>query len=296
MGQSPNPLRFHIYVALLHVSRARNGPVEMELKLPTWGTVKNWGKTSRLMVAIVVVLVACSSVVTLIANGREVYAKGRSLLFPDSEAYATLAKLAPSTTIEYFTSLLGAPQFRSTNGKMREYIYVHAKYYVQAIADMEGTVQAFTVTSRSRKFNPVFDLEVLTGSNLDFAVELHKTKFADLDAVPAHVYSGFGARRVWYHESYYFGNPGNYLTYIVAHADAGGFMPDGASPVNDLNVAIHTKKDWLGLDPAVEAFRQRCPINTFGIASMGYDIDAEWQSIHIGADYDTVRLLDRKGK
>lgn len=267
------------------------------MKVPTYTAIENWAKNNPLMVSIMVVLVVSSSVVTLIGNGRAIYEKAHSLLFPNSIEYKKLMRLSPDTTIEYFTSVLGAPQFRNAQSKMREYIYVHPKYYVQAVADTDDVVQVFAVTTRNRSFSPVFDLKVLTRSDFQFVVELGKTTFADLNERPTHVSSSFGARRQWYHESYYFGNPGNYLTYVVAHADAGGFMPDDAEQVNDVNVAIRTQEDWNRLDKRVKLFRHRCPINTFCMASMGYEVDDESEdSIEIGADYDTVRVLDRTGK
>ncbi len=271
-------------------------PDTMAMKFPTYTAIEKWAKNNPVMVSLMVVLVVCSSVVTLIGNGYAIYERGHSLLFPNSIEYKKLMRLSTDTTIEYFTSILGAPQFRNTQGKMREYIYVHPKYYVQAVANTDDVVQIFAVTTRNRSFSPVFDLNVLTGSEFQFVVELGKTTFADLKESPTHVYSNFGARRQWYHESYYFGNPGNYLTYVVAHADAGGIMPDDAEQVNNVNVAIRTQEEWNRLDKRVQLFRHRYPINTFGIASMGYEVDADSEEyIEIGADYDTVRVLDRTG-
>jgi len=267
----------------------------MRAHFPNYDTLEKWAKNNPAIVAITVIIVVCSSIATLVPAGYTIYEKLHRSFFPHSIEYRKIEKLSTGATIAHFSSVLGAPQFRNLHDGGREYIYVHDNYYVQAITDSFDSVLAYSITTRKADFNPVFDLHDMTGNPMEFRVVLGKTTFADLPERPRIICSGFGHRRSWYNESYYFGNAGFHLTYILAYADSGVRKPDDVRQVNGVELRIRTQNDLDALDPALKTFRASCPINTFFVGDIESDIakDAE-RKYTFGADLDTVRVLNMK--
>ncbi|MBU1327288.1 hypothetical protein KKB64_05120 [Patescibacteria group bacterium] len=140
--------------------------------------------------------------------------------------YAILNKLSPEVQISYFIHLLGEPVYKNIlNEKdyiylkkiskdiiVNEYIFVDIDYYVQAITDEYDKVISYAITSRKKDFTPTFKMEGL------FDISLNKTPINELSAKSTNkeCYRFLGAHDpAYYFEKTYFGNPGNYLTYLV---------------------------------------------------------------------------------
>jgi hypothetical protein len=200
--------------------------------------------------------------------------------------YKKIQSLATDTQIDYFSSILGSPAFKNPEGTNFEYIFVETKFYVQAIAEAGGKVLLYSVTTRSSNFRPTLDLGLVKDGK-NFVVVLGKTKFSELEDKPIKIYWDQGARRTWYWEKYYFGNPQYYQNYDFAYSDAGYPHCEETVPVD--MIGLHDKVDLTKLPPEIKHFRDVCVINTFSVSAPFSDIDDDVGSI--GPDYDQVRLL-----
>jgi hypothetical protein len=196
-----------------------------------------------------------------------------------------LTNLATTTTIDTFTSALGAPTFVNAGPSGREYVYVMEKCYVAAVTDPNEKVAVFSVTTTHKAFSPV--LRFWTGTS-EATVKLGCTKFSELQEMGISdgvVTSGFGNRRVLYKEEYYLGNPGLYQKYIFGINDAG--LPSEGHDITSFNDGVERSDD-----PRVQAHRRDAAINTYAIGAPFFDASSMQLERWIGADLDQVRLLN----
>jgi hypothetical protein len=121
-----------------------------------------------------------------------------------------------------------------------ECIFVDRLYYLQTISDADGTVLAFSVTTRGSRFSPRFEFPPRMGlveklrwrrktgemPRPLFRVRLGRSRFSDLDAknpdafAPPHFQATSGVRMFRYSEINYYGNPGGYVTYVFTASSA----------------------------------------------------------------------------
>jgi len=118
--------------------------------------------------------------------------------------------------------------------------FIDRDYYVQTISDDDETVLAFSVTTRSRRFHPVYQVHRPPGI-IDrwrwrrrrgepyrplIKITLGKTTFADLDPADPDDFAGphfrisIGATNHSYSEMTYLGNPGSYQSFACTANDA----------------------------------------------------------------------------
>jgi hypothetical protein len=176
------------------------------------------------------------------------------------DRYERLSRLGTNANLTFFTSVLGDPpairrtvtstvhvlvegsdDFVEREKDFEECIYIDRDFYVQALADSDETVVAFSVTTRSKRFHPKLrspGYTVLERGWLArrlrlherlmpiFKVKLGKTHFAELDQ-PQQAAASLGARTFHYYEVHSLGNPGHYQEYVFAINDA-GFIADEA--------------------------------------------------------------------
>ena len=182
-----------------------------------------------------------------------------------------LRQLSCEVNINVFEYHLGIPaQYVNSSDRpggedLREYIFVLDDAYVQAITNA-GKVICFSVTTRRQAFHPV--LEYYGAA----PITLGRTRFQQLGDEPNGIKGWLGARRWWYGEAYYFGNPGGYQTYVYSINDAGwesGTQSIGAvfDEVGDVALGLlgvyqdessfqSDKADWLDRE-SVKTFRQQ---------------------------------------
>jgi hypothetical protein len=134
---------------------------------------------------------------------------------------ASLNQLACGTTTEYTDSILGPPAFRRAlphDNEYEEHIYRTSHAWIQTIVrTADKSVDSFAITVTDPRF--AFPTRELTNNNLD--IRLGHTRFSDIEHDPDGYRIWWGANRSLHAESYYFGNPGNYQTYVLARNDAG---------------------------------------------------------------------------
>lgn len=205
-----------------------------------------------------------------------------------------LSKLAPLVQVRYFASILGEPAIKRAAVDFVEYVFVDPLFYVHAIADEEDdAVREYSVTTRSRWFRP--KVKWWTGHRYK-TIRLGKTSFSAFDEEPTRISPQVGARRFGYAETYYFGNPGMYQTYMLALNDAGPIkfddLPDFAELFGFDGIAA---EEMQGEQAAIflkshqgARFRESARPNTYGVVGpMMEHVPTGWP----GADLDVVRVL-----
>jgi len=257
------------------------------------------------------------------------------------DRYERLARLGTGAQLSFFTAVLGEPPAikRSlsaevndnrgaveaparVNRKFTECFYIDRDYYVQTLSDVDETVLAFSVTTRSRRFKPTF-AAIPTPNTLRrkrwerehampypaplYEVRLGRSRFSDVQGLrewgpPQTVKVAYGARSFSYSELYYFGNPGHYQTHVFTASDASGRWPDvsveeawrdvGAAGTDgqwsnpmDEREGI---KQWHELT-AVDHFRRHALITTFTL--IGPFFSAKDYPVYFGPHGDEVRTL-----
>ncbi|MEK7525877.1 MAG: ETEC_3214 domain-containing protein [Patescibacteria group bacterium] len=148
---------------------------------------------------------------------RLFYRFGRSKI---EHKYGILEKISVGINIEYLKSILGTPAFinQLKEEEESEFVFVDDYYYVQAVVDKDGEVISLVMVSRSEDFNP------LLGNLGVIEAILNKTTFSEIKESEnykvCYRFQGANTPQYYFEESF-FGNAGNYLTYLVGISDAG---------------------------------------------------------------------------
>ncbi len=181
---------------------------------------------------------------------------------------------------------------------VKEYIFGTNFYYVQVLADHLNKVLAYGVTTRDKDFNPSFTiLEGLYYISKDNILDrskdksgaktiiLGKTKFSDL-GVPVDTFARLGAHDFYYHEEYYYGNPGNYQSYFFS-ANESGYLN-----VDNSNLSFFNSKNINTENQEVSEFRNNSIVNTIYFTAPGEGFDnLMLRKFLIGPDYYQIRVV-----
>jgi hypothetical protein len=281
-------------------------------------------------------LTALLAAVALASLIRSIY---RRTLGRRRDRYARLQRLGTNAQLSFFDSVLGEPAAmrRTVEGFVTRYnddgrpsretkdyiecVWIDRDYYVQAVADSDETIHAYSVTTRRKGFRPRFrppggtaverhwPLRRLLG---DYKFQpnketvLGRTKFAELGN-PGSSACWVGAHNLHYFESYYLGNPGHYQTFVYGVNDAGAWAWD--LPLGD-DFYMHNFSWGFGADdPDFETmdrwqpFRRSARINTYTVLSpelalndypFAGDPPNDYPTI-FGANSGRVRTLTRDG-
>lgn len=222
--------------------------------------------------------------------------------------YKKLRLLSPDVQLDYFSRSLGlTPVFRNKRALFSEYVYVHPLFYVQALVDEQDSVACYSVTSRTRGFEPRIWPHNLHPETVPMIPNPRLGSFSlgELDIQPQEIEGWVGARRFGYVEAFYTGNPGLYRTYFVGINDAGpadtqviralnALIPHG-SPI----VHVDRSEDWEDVErflerPDVSAFRETAKPNTYGVsmAHFRWEGESDFRIPPIGPNADQVRTLN----
>jgi hypothetical protein len=282
-------------------------------------TLGEWG------LAIITVLGGAAALLTVGAALREWY---RRTLGRRRDRYERLGRLGTQAQLSFFESVLGEPpamrktitaevqEYEAEAAEMlsveREFIecfFIDRDYYVQVVCDIEETVIAFSVTTRSNRFRPTFKVPTgygrrrrrrrrwkkQTGESFRtyFEVTLGKTRFERLrnDVGPPRRKIEVGARTYFFTELYGFGNPGHYQTFCFTASVAAVQAPIG--PIADLAQSIgrgwvEEPSDSEGAD-LLRRVRHETPITTYTV--LGPMVSAENYPSTFGPHGDEVRTL-----
>jgi hypothetical protein len=245
-------------------------------------------KSSPLFILFSLFIVLLSSLLTISTSFALIVRFYRRTIGYKRSLYKDLSRLAAGVSIEFFQSILGPHVFKRQKNDMTEYLFANNSFYVQAITNRDDSVAAFFVTTRKGIFHPILILGPYSLNQKSVLAQLGKTRFISLDEKfgcgPSSVFYTIGARRFSYYETWYFGNPGNYQTFIFGFNDAG--YGDFFCP----GLPIVKQGDISAGDPDVIQFRRRTIMNTYGVtAPLAPDdiLNTFW----VGADLDRVRVL-----
>lgn len=219
---------------------------------------------------------------------------------------AQLDKLSCNMQAAYIDDLFGHPLFIRKAPAAAERLYRTRHAYVQVVVDNSDSVVWWAVTTTDKHFKPCFFLAPVSLDDTGWNVQLNKSAFADARNTPSSASWDVRARRFSVVESYYFGNPGDYQTYLVGYNDAGiGTIDFGESsrplpsgygdlvaPSEDGGTArgVLTPEEYL---TAFNAERSGTVVNTFGVVRPWLG-DAETELLQLwglGPDLDYVRVL-----
>jgi hypothetical protein len=209
---------------------------------------------------------------------------------------ATLRSLACGVQTSSFTEALGKnPTHRAAEAGGASYLWVLKDVYVTAATDRHDNVTSFAITTRARRFKPSLRMAGIE-------VVLGRTTYSELPDMVNGLLAWYGARRHSYAESYYFGNPGFYQSWVAASNDAGAH---GAGSLDGVIralggtevVALGRLQDWgeggppempicWYTRPAVAEFRASTPINTLVVSGPHLPPNPS-----LGPDLDHVRTL-----
>ena len=244
---------------------------------------------------------------------------GRRWLGNRWDHYRRLRRLGVNAQLDFFSSVLGQPpairrsltatvdalapdgdNLVARDETFQECIYVHPYYFVDALIDDEQTVVAFAVTTRTKRFRPTLT-SAPKESHPRLVVRLGATRFADTAVNPERLVASLGARRFFYSEVYYLGNPGHYLSFACGVSDAGHFAWDRVRvPLDteageyDFDHRINCAQDDTTLEqPLIRSFRGRAVINTWAVIGGPFSPlhDANPVKIIFGPDHDHVRTV-----
>ncbi|MDQ6803880.1 MAG: hypothetical protein M3065_02680, partial [Actinomycetota bacterium] len=265
------------------------------------------------------------AVATLIAGLAALLGISRSLLAVYAKTAgrrrdrrARLARLGTGAHLSFFEAILGEPPAmrRSLTSGHTECIFVDREYYVQTISDGDGTVLAFSVTTRNRRFRPTYEVPFRPGYverrrlkrrfNYTYvpsvSVALGRSTFASLDPTDPDRFAGphykvsVGAHNWTYSEFHPLGNPGYYQTVVLTASDVAAQAPYG----NAWNVQEElggsewpdpTRSEdqprWGDLS-AAHQFRQETVITTYTVVR---DLSLEDYPASFGPQLHIVRTL-----
>lgn len=266
------------------------------------------------------------------------------------DRYRRLARLGTGAQLSFFESVLGEPpaisrtitksdyleyvtsedpeyrpdagdaQWRAVSMDFVESVFIDHDYYVQTITDSDQTVVAFSVTTRSRRFRPVYEVHPRPGwfdrrryrkrSGEAWAplvhVQLGKTRFTDLDDPDPDRFAGphfrisVGAHNYDYSEFAYFGNPGSYQSFVWTASDVtgAGRFGDGVAVQGEINglewpdpdTDDGPEPDWAQM-PAAQRFRRETTITTYTVVHQSLWLERNYPLGRFGPHVNDVRTL-----
>jgi len=224
----------------------------------------------------------------IVANSATVFSDGLTAGVVESP-YRQVAALTTNVSIERFRASLGQESYQQTRGDFREYVFEAEAFYVYALADRDETVLLFCVTTRRSDFRPEF--VYWSGTRYEL-VTLGENTFAEF-AAPDQIGGFFGANRAAYYEFHYFGNPGNYLHYILASNDSSFMTPwDGVTGAVSLEGMSAALDDPRANESTLAEYRTQTLVNTYGEMSPDFSPEMLRSDVVGGDFYGGVNLQD----
>jgi hypothetical protein len=267
------------------------------------------------------------------------------------DRYRRLARLGTGAQVPFFSSVLGEPpavqytvekddymvlldredpgwdpekfQTKPVPRDFKVSIFIDRDYYVQAIADDDQTVLAYSVTTRSRRFRPSIrpvpplSLRQRVLRRRDWMmprrqprIVLGRTRFADLDATepdefaPPRLRLRLGAHNFDYTETAYYGNPGRYQSFAWSASDVARQGPTGniakactgfpqIDPDEWSRIGSSDEwPDWSDL-PELQRFRRDTAITTYTVCDVKLAIE-NYPLGRFGVGEHEVRTLWRR--
>ncbi len=284
--------------------------------IATAAQVQETVTTTDPVVLITSLLAGGAALYVLVTAARNRY---RATFGRRADRYGRLARLGTGAQLSFFASVLGEPPAMRQTIHKDDYVelvtpedpklesrehhvtkqftvstFIDRDYYVQAISDDDETVLAFSVTTRSKRFTPSFQvlrppspIERLRWRRQHgeryrplVHIKLGRTAFAELDShdpdyfAPPHFKIAIGAHNHVYSEFAYFGNPGHYQSFAWTASDAArqGRFGDGMAVRNEVggdewpDSGTPGQPEWPGM-AETQRFRRETVITTYTVLS-----------------------------
>ncbi len=225
-------------------------------------------------------------------------------------------QLAPGVRPAYVEALFGEPAFELrvpvlsiTPGEgsrlgLTERVWPLATEGYLTTWSGESDVVAYSLTTTSERFKPKIRIGSSWYSNGPaLYVRLGRTRLAQVsDALhlphPEEIASWKGARRHEYYETYYFGNPGHYMTWMCGVSGTGHRAGEaGAMERLGPENSAFLRGDLIESLPAdqrqaLDAYRARAVVNSLMVQGMER-LNICPEDPRCGPDYDLVRTLEK---
>lgn len=209
-----------------------------------------------------------------------------------------LSRLGANANISYFSSILGQPVLTMQHsGALTEHVFIDKLFYVQAIVTESGTVRVYTVTVRDKRLGCIVPLPNEGRYTIDapsIKIRIGRDTFGSMPWVPNSVIASLGARRAWYVETYYLGNPMNYQTLTLSWNDAGfGSWPPLEALLKDFGGVVDstTTEKYLSSDATLR-LRPAIGFNSYGFTAPHQDLKDDRS--FLGVDCDQVRVIPQR--
>jgi hypothetical protein len=218
----------------------------------------------------------------------------------------TLNKLACGQHRDYALALLGGPVFQESVSSSMFGPFEVLRFWMghcwASVAFRGESVMAFSITAirSSFKFN------TLTLASAMLRLRLGRSHFSEAGA-PIGEESFIGARRIFYRELHYFGNPGNYQFYLLSRNDAvrSAWREASTEPEWRSGPFRHSDDDEHhvpGADQPADdwrpGFRSAAKPNTLSVVggNVSNHAEAVWIGQNVEINADVIRLFHPDGK
>jgi hypothetical protein len=189
-----------------------------------------------------------------------------------------LHQLACGSSVAFVDELLGTPLFLGDEMGMTYRTYPLKGAWVQ-INVVSEAVHSFSITITDSSMH--YPTKRLTFGSLD--VRLGKDSFTRVQEVPQNEWCWIGARRMGYHQHFYFGNPAGYQNYWLSCND------EGAGSLSPLADNFSTKGYVIKRTP--KEFEAETTVNTLTVGPPLSDPAPLMSRSVLGPDHDQVRVF-----
>ncbi|MFE5891799.1 ETEC_3214 domain-containing protein [Streptomyces sp. NPDC056462] len=225
-------------------------------------------------------------------------------------------RLAPGVRPAYVEALFGEPAFELTvpvlsltpgqgsRLSVTEQVWPLATEGYLTTWGSESAVVAYSLTTTSKRFKPKIRIGSSWYSNGPaMNVRLGRTRLAQVSNAldlphPEEIASWKGARRHEYYETYYFGNPGHYMTWMCGVSGT-GYRAGEAGAMERLGPenSAFLRGDLIETLPTeqqqeLDTYRTRAIVNSLMVQGMER-LNIYPEVPRSGPDYDVVRTLEK---
>jgi hypothetical protein len=208
-----------------------------------------------------------------------------------------LGELTPGVNINIYQDKFGEPMFININAekKTKEYVFIHSYFYLDAVTDIDDTVQYFAITIRNRTFKPIFKSPGYPVNHPSFQIQLGVSTFSTISNRPEYIIGWVGAHDFSYYETHYLGNPGHYQNFGFGLNES-GYLPkelrDYISVITG-NPQYHSGKSIQAEEEfsTLRDFRSKMIFNTYAV-SIPFKKIKDLAGSSLGVSYYQVRTLN----
>lgn len=230
-----------------------------------------------------------------------------SIKFVESEEQKIIKQLSTDISDEYFDELLGKPLVRINIGepyeKYREDIYKTENTIIKTVIDTSTRMAcAYYVVVRTnrKKFELPFRICLSDNKYFDKPLYVGDVTLTMIPYEPDTIWYNISTKFATYTESFYFGNPGNYKTFLLGYNENGHVFMNKEEFKHFVDLFILTDKfnyDQMNENKdkiLASEHRKYIRPNSFGVISASLDryMHDYLTSDDVGIDWATAKDLN----